>query len=101
MDHTKPMASQAELRRQLEAILRTVLGLGDDVDLGRRSPVAMGLTSLGAITLQFRLQSGFGIELKVSEILDAADVDTLGDLAASRLTSDPSAASTWKSGVLI
>ncbi|MFL6646574.1 MAG: acyl carrier protein [Sulfurifustaceae bacterium] len=89
---------------ELEMALRRILQLPSDVAIGTRSPAGLGLSSLGAITLQHQLQSRWAIELTVSEILGAATVDELGALIRARRSGGSAtggATSSQSGGVLI
>ena len=76
--------ADAALRTEFEAVLRAILHLAPDAPIGSRSPGDLGLTSLGAITLQYKLQADWSVELSVGEILEAETVDTLFSLAIAR-----------------
>jgi acyl carrier protein len=79
-----PSDPEAVLRTEFEAILRAILHLAPDAPIRSQSPGDLGLTSLGAITLQYKLQTSWGIELSVGDILGAETVDTLFILAIAR-----------------
>ncbi len=79
-----PSDPEAVLRTEFEAIFRAILHLAPDSPIGSRTPGDLGLTSLGAITLQYTLQTNWAIELSVGEILEAETVDTLFSLAIAR-----------------
>jgi acyl carrier protein len=75
---------EAAIRTEFEAIVRAILYLAPDSPIRSRTPGDLGLTSLGAITFQYTLQTTWGIELSVGEILEAETVDTLFSLAIAR-----------------
>ncbi len=79
-----PFNLEAVIRAEFEAIFRAILNLAPDAPIGPRTPGDLGLTSLGAITLQYKLQTDWGIELSVGDILEAETVDTLFALAIAR-----------------
>ena len=79
-----PSDPEAVIRTEFEAILRAILRLAPDAPIRSRKPGDLGLTSLGAVTLQYKLQTDWGIELSVGEILEAETVDTLFVLAIAR-----------------
>ncbi len=72
-----PSDPEAVMRTEFEAIIRAILHLAPDAPIRSRTPGDLGLTSLGAITLQYKLQTNWGIELSVGDILEAETVDTL------------------------
>ena len=72
------------MRAEFDAILRAILHLAPDAPIRSRTPGDLGLTSLGAITLQYKLQTDRGVELSVSDILEAETVDTLFALTIAR-----------------
>jgi acyl carrier protein len=72
-----PSDPEAVIRTEFEAIIRAILHLAPDAPIRSRTPGDLGLTSLGAITLQYKLQTNWGIELSVGDILEAETVDTL------------------------
>lgn len=80
--HAEPVE---ELGRFIESTLVRALALDSSVEIGSQAPARLGLNSLGAIALQYQLQSAFGLELMISEILGADSVDALTALGASRL----------------
>lgn len=61
----------------LEAMLRAILRLEPNVPVQSKSPRDLGLSSLGAITLQRKLQTDWGIDLLVSDILEAETINAL------------------------
>ncbi|WP_338426267.1 class I tRNA ligase family protein [Sphingopyxis kveilinensis] len=67
-----------------DAMLRAILNLAPDVPIGSKAPADLGLTSLGAITLQHRLQTECGVELSIGDILEAATIDALFAVVAAR-----------------
>lgn len=79
----------------LEAIVRSILRLEPDEPVRSKSPRDLGLTSLGAITLQRKLQTDWGIDLLVSDILEAETVNTLFAVMVER------SAANEEEGVLI
>ena len=79
-----PSDPEAVIRTEFEAIFRAILHLAPDSPIWSRTPGDLGLTSLGAITLQYTLQTNWGIELSVGDILEAETVDTLFSLAIAR-----------------
>ena len=101
----EPSCGEAnEIAAELETALRGILRLPLEAVIGARSPADLGLSSLGAITLQYRVQSLWGVDLSVSEILGAARIDELSALLRSRRAGSPAAAqsmSSRPSGVLI
>lgn len=74
-------------REALEAMLRNILHLEDDAPVLSKSPADLGLTSLGAITLQHMVQSNWGIDLLVSDILAAKTMDALFALLVGQTAS--------------
>lgn len=79
-----PSDPEAVIRTEFEAIVRAILHLAPDAPIGSRTLSDLGLTSLGAITFQYTLQTNWGIELSVCEIFEAETVDTLFSLAIAR-----------------
>lgn len=70
--------------RAMEGMLRTILHLKSDAPILTKSPADLGLTSLGAITLQHMLRTDWGVDLLVSDILEAKTINTLFALVAER-----------------
>ena len=68
----------------LETMFRAILRLEPDAPVRSKSPRDLGLTSLGAITLQRKLQTDWGVDLLVSNILEAETIDTLFALTVER-----------------
>jgi acyl carrier protein len=79
-----PSDPEAVIRTEFEAILRAILHLAPDSPIRSRTPGDLGLTSLAAITFQYTLQTNWGIELSVGDILEAETVDALFSLAIAR-----------------
>lgn len=79
-----PSDPEAVMRTEFEATLRAILHLAPDAPVRSQRPADLGLTSLGAITLQYKMQNNWGIELSVGDILEAETVDTLFALAIAR-----------------
>ena len=84
-----PSDPEAVIRTEFEAIVRAILHLAPDSPIGSRTPGDLGLTSLGAITFQYTLQTNWGIELSVGDILEAETFDTLFSLAIARRAAGP------------
>ena len=84
MRDQSPSDPEAVMRTEFEAIFREILHLAPDAPIRSQTPGDLGLTSLGAITLQYKLQTDWGIELSVADILEAETVDTLFSLAIAR-----------------
>jgi acyl carrier protein len=90
------------VRQFVQQMLRRLLKVGPETDIAGRSPAELSLNSLGAITLQYQLQADYGVDVTVSEIMEARTVGCLADLAASRLPCPPpDSRPTPESGVLI
>lgn len=79
-----PSDPEAVMRTEFAGIFRAILHLAPDSPIESRTPGDLGLTSLGAITFQYTLQTNWGIELSVGDILEAETVDTLFSLAIAR-----------------
>ncbi len=79
-----PHLEDAEISARVRGGLRSILRLSSDFDIDARSPVDLGLSSLGAITLQYQIRMTCNVEVAVSEILSAASVAGLVDLALLR-----------------
>ncbi|MDE4561801.1 class I tRNA ligase family protein [Sinorhizobium meliloti SM11] len=68
----------------LEARLRAILHFESDAPVRSKSLADLGLTSLGAITLQHMLRTDWSIDLLVSDILEAKTIDKLFALVVER-----------------
>jgi acyl carrier protein len=74
-----PSAVQALVERELRALLK----LAPEAATQGRSPIELGLTSLGAMTLQYRFARELGAELPIADILGASSVDDLASAVAA------------------
>lgn len=84
-DDPAPSDPGAMEQTALEAMFRAILRIEPEVPIRSKSPRDLGLTSLGAITLQRKLQADWGVDLLVSNILDAKTIDSLFALTVERL----------------
>jgi acyl carrier protein len=73
-----PLAVRALVEREVRALLK----LAPEASTEGRSPIELGLTSLGAMTLQFRFARELGAELPIADILGASSVDDLASAVA-------------------
>jgi acyl carrier protein len=65
------------VRGLVESDLRTLLKLAPDTVTDGRSPLELGLTSLGAMTLQYRFERELGADIPIADILGASSVEAL------------------------
>ncbi|MGB8843147.1 MAG: hypothetical protein WCC64_18995 [Aliidongia sp.] len=77
-------AQRSDLRTEIETTLRAILRLAPDTVIGPQGSGALGLNSLGAITLQYTLMTNWRVELAIGEILGAATIDELVALAEAK-----------------
>jgi acyl carrier protein len=87
------------LRPAVEQELRALLKLRLDLDITGHSPLDLGLSSLGAITLQYRLETELGAEVPISDILGAPTVGELSIRVAAHLPRLPEFDSSQDEGV--
>ncbi|MBR1217846.1 acyl carrier protein [Bradyrhizobium sp. U87765 SZCCT0131] len=91
------------VQQRIESILRRILRLDRREAIGGTPLCELGLSSMGAITMQYQLGVEFGTDLQVSEILGARSVERLAKTVLSRSASEAAVAAGagGKSGVLI
>lgn len=82
---TQPAPATASLLPWLTGTLRETLQVAPDVDLAESSLARLGLGSLQAITLQYRLLEEFGIDVTLEELLEERRLSSLGQFLAGRV----------------
>jgi methionyl-tRNA synthetase len=81
-----PATADRSLLPWLTTVLRDSLKLPDESDLAGSSLAQLGLGSLQAITLQYRLLEEFGIDITLEDLLEERKLASLGQLLAERLS---------------
>jgi acyl carrier protein len=88
---------------RLNGMLCQILKIGPGVPLPACPLSELGLSSMGAITLQYQLEKELGADLTIGDLLEAKSIEDLAVTVLSRLPSQTEAggAPNCKSGVLI
>ncbi|WP_375414833.1 acyl carrier protein [uncultured Bradyrhizobium sp.] len=96
-------ARSAFVLERLDAMLRRILKIGHSVPFAACPLSELGLSSMGAITLQYQLEKEFGADLTIGDILDGKSIDALAATVLSRLPSADQIGgpTNCKNGVLI
>ncbi|MGI9499045.1 MAG: acyl carrier protein [Geminicoccaceae bacterium] len=77
-------ADELYLAAWIEQTATTMLRLPSDVDVSNHSLASLGLNSLNALALQYRLQTEHGIEVTVGDLLGDLAISELADLLQRR-----------------
>lgn len=77
--------SDSSLLPRLTRVVRDALQLADREDLADNSLACLGLGSLQAIALQYRLFEEFGIDVTLEELFEERKLRSLGQLLAERV----------------
>jgi hypothetical protein len=93
----------AFILQRLDGMLRRILKIGHGVSVAACPLSELGLSSMGAITLQYQLEKELGANLTIGDLLEAKSIDDLAATVLSRLPSQTEAGgpTNCKSGVLI